>query len=111
MSSEQFDYGASEDPMDAYQDEEIVDFIHELSDEYDYPLTGPTGARFLNQKDYTLNSPLIKDEVQELPNFLLGRPFSTFFLNERLWNKRKRISERRYRLNPVFAIYEKGGFR
>nr|URG17365.1 MAG: hypothetical protein [Rhabdovirus sp.] len=44
------------------------------------------GMEYLNNNDYSLNSPLIIDEVEQLTNFLKGLPY------DRRWNENKWIS-------------------
>lgn len=97
-----------EDPFSLYQGEEAEDLIDNLADLFDYPVQKEEGARFLNQKDYTLNSPLIEDEVRELSNFLLRKPYSDFFRNEKLWNRRKKMYD--YHATDKGALHYPGTF-
>lgn len=73
--------------------------LDHLSDLFDYPITTDPGARFLNQKDYTLNSPLIEDEIREFSLYILKRPYSDFFRNDKLW-KRREFMYRNYTKDP-----------
>lgn len=63
----------------------------DLGDLFETPVDLPKGARFLNQKDYTLNSPLIADEVDEFLKFMKKLPFNPVFRHEKTWVKREKM--------------------
>lgn len=75
-----------EDPLE--WDLEFDDFLRDIDSEEALISKISETSKHLNNVDYSLNSPLIQDEVQEFCHFAKGRPFARRW-NIDLWIRRK----------------------
>lgn len=80
---------SSVDTESRHDDFSAEDFCPELYDDVQMPKLTDRGPHYLNNKDYTLNSPMVQDELKNFIYYLGGRPYNTLFQTKKIWRERK----------------------